>query len=135
MKRRKLYEYIRRIAKLYGATVKFKKFSGGFANHNGTLTVGTDVAKKEVVSTFCHELAHHMNLIDGKYKDYHDGSYAWMDRKDVEKSVKYAYKAEVYTDKRGKKLCKQWFPGVKYRVGYDGSQYSKGFLFGYYYRS
>lgn len=55
----------------------------------------------------------------------------WFDPKKLTKSVRYAYRAEQYTDRRGKKICKTWFSGVKFCSFYNGSDYSQGFMLGY----
>ena len=137
MKKRKLKAYMRSIAALYGCKVKFVKPGGGLANLDGSIIVGMGKSKKQAISTFCHELAHHCNQIDAIYPRYHrtyNKSNSWFNRKKLEKSAKYAYRAEAYTEKRGRKICKTWFPKVKYQSFYDGDEYSKGFLYGYYYR-
>jgi hypothetical protein len=138
MKRKKLKIYFQQIAALYGCKVIFNNnHNGGFANLDGSIEVGIKGPKDTIISVFCHELAHHCNQIDHIYPRYHQSKSKgenWFDPKKLTKSVRYAYRAEQYTDRRGKKICKTWFPGVKFCSFYNGSDYSKGFMLGYLYR-
>jgi len=131
MKEKELKEYMRNIAKLYGCKVSFRDISGGFFDGKGRITVGTKCSERGIVSSFCHELAHHCNQIDGKFSRYHNGD-GWLDRSNIIKSCNYAYRAERYTDLRGREICRTWFPYVRYEMAYDNSPHSKGFLLGYF---
>lgn len=77
-----------------------------------------------VVTIFCHELAHYKNYLDGKYSKYHRlGGKAFMKRfKTKDALIRYALKAEIYTDKRGKKLCAEYFPGIRFKKSYKMNQ-------------
>lgn len=133
MPTRKLKAYFKRIAKLYGCKVKFDKDEiGGSAPLKGTIIIGTQADNVEMIGTFCHELAHHCNQIDKKYKKYHTPGGGWFNKDKYKQSIAYAYAAEVYTEKRAKKLCKMWFPGTKYVTFYNKDRFSQGFLYGYY---
>lgn len=128
---------MKRIARFYRCKVSFTPGGGGTADLKGKIFVGVDVTKSFMISAFCHELAHHLNQQDKIYPRYHrssgqSGNEAWLDRSDYWGSIEYAYRAEAYTDRRGKKLCKQWFPKIKFYAFYTGSKYSRGFMYGYY---
>jgi len=136
MTHRKLKNYMVSIAKLYGARVIFEEGMTGTAELDGRIRVGTGGSKAYFISTFCHELGHHVNQIDGKYPIYHAGpnSRAWskVEKMSLEWRIAYAYRAEAYTDKVAKKLCATWFPGVKFSGYYNGDAQSKAFMYGYY---
>lgn len=135
MSKRKLKNYMVSIAKLYGAKVIFEDGEGGSAELDGRIRVGIRGSNRHVISTFCHELTHHINQVDGKYPIYHQTpGYSWKTVRHMspEWTINYAYRAEMYTDRNAKKLCALWFPGVKYHGFYMGDRASKAFVRGYY---
>lgn len=123
--------YMRQIAALYGCKVRFVNDIVSSASLKGHINVGLINTPNNFVSSFCHELAHHCNQIDGKFKKYHDRSFSWFNPNNLEKSIDYALKAERYTDHRGKMLCKQWFPEFDYIETYQYKN-SWQFLYNYY---
>lgn len=69
---------------------------------------------------FSHELGHYKNYLSGKYYKYHHlkGKPFMRSFKTKDALVKYALRAEIYTDKVGKKLCAKYFPDVIYKSSY-----------------
>lgn len=136
MKRRKLLRYCEDIAKLYGASVKWMPGdNGGYWNLNSVIYVSKDADNSRVISIFCHELAHYLNYVEGKYPLYHKSFNNFLNNfKSLSQGVAYAHRAESYTEQRGKKICKQFFPKTKYQSWYKaGNKESLGFLYGYYF--
>ena len=123
------------IASFYGCEVKFdSKRSGGFWLGE-SIVVGTSSNTGDVISTFCHELAHFINWKTGKFPIYHNpNNFEHMDEifPHYSKRVRYSLQAEIFTDKQGKKLCKEWFPRIKYRTTYKNTKACYEFLNGYY---
>jgi hypothetical protein len=83
-----------------------------FCSDSGSVT--------SLITIFLHELSHYKNYLDGKYYNYHHLSGKKFMRKFKTKDalITYALKAEIYTDKRGKKLCAEYFPGFKFNRTY-----------------
>ncbi len=82
--------------------------------------VGQVGSVASLVTIFCHELAHYLNYLDNTYYKYHhlSGKKFMRRFKTKDAIIKYALKAEVYTDKRGKKLCAKYFPDIKFKRTY-----------------
>lgn len=82
--------------------------------------VGDVGSVTSLVTIFCHELAHYKNFLDKRYYKYHGfGGKKFTRRfKTKDAVIKYALKAEVYTDTRGKKLCAKYFPDIKFKRTY-----------------
>jgi hypothetical protein len=96
--------------------------------------MGTSGSTSEIISVFCHELAHYKNDLEGKYPVYHrEDSCKAIKRMGVKRYAKYALKAEIYTEREGKKLAKIWFPTYKYSIVYKNTSYYEGFMYGYYF--
>lgn len=76
--------------------------------------------KQAIITIFCHELGHYKNFLSGKYYKYHHivGKKFLRKFKTKDAVVKYSLKAEIYTDKVGKKLCAQYFPEITYKGSY-----------------
>lgn len=111
-----------RIAREYGAKLHWVKGKGFGYYIPGTNKIhvaksGTD---KMIIRIFCHELGHYDNYLTGKYYKYHHlvGKKFLRHFKTKDSAVRYALKAEIYTDKVGKRLCARFFPGVKYKGSY-----------------
>lgn len=84
------------------------------------ICVGASGNVDSIVTIFCHELAHYKNFLEGKYWKYHSmGGKKFMRKfKTKDGLIRYALKAEIYTDKRGRRIAKQLFPDIKYRRSY-----------------
>lgn len=129
---------LNQIASFYGCKVKFTDDVGGFFGGD-YIVVGIKNSryntKSRIISTFCHELAHFINWKTGKYPIYHNpknfNKYGSFFRSHT-LLVRYSLRAEIFTDKVGSSLCKEWFPSVKYKVSYTNSTDSYQFLSGYY---
>jgi hypothetical protein len=128
-----LHKTFRDIAKLHGAKLIFVDSLKGGRYWNGIIVMGRKGSLKEQINIFCHELGHFKNDLEDKYPVYHQ-----IDAKKAIKKmgfkafVDYALRAEIYTDKVGKQLCKIWFPKYKYEIAYSYTEYWKGFMYGYY---
>ncbi len=124
MTHKEIKRYCEALAGLYGVNLTWLKGDWAFY-FSGTnrIAVGTKMNKREIISAFCHELGHYINFLDEKYYNYHSnykGKYFGF--KTVNRAARYALKAEIYTDKVGKLLCEQWFPGVKYQRWYYNNE-------------
>lgn len=127
---------LRQIASFYGCKVKFEHRPGGVFIGK-YIKIGYKGTRREIFSIFCHELAHFINWKTGRYPIYHNPknfdnfhkcfrSYGQL--------VRYSLNAEIFTDKQGAKLCKEWFPGIKYEILYKNTKLCYEFLAGYYFR-
>lgn len=131
-------KYCDKIAELYGVHVIWVKGHGGcYYPGSNIICVGKSANDRMVISTFCHEMGHFLNFINQKYAKYHNASDFRRRFKTKNAAVRYALKAELYTDKVGRKFCKTWFPGVRYHAGYKDNKYFfdllKKYLFGTYF--
>lgn len=111
-----------RIAREYGANLTWVKGKGFGYYIPGTNKIhvarsGNDTMIKTI---FCHELGHYDNYLTGKYFKYHHlrGKKFLRRFKTKHGAVKYSLKAEIYTDKVGKRLCARFFPEVVYKGSY-----------------
>ena len=132
-----LKKAMRQIAGFYGCKVRFKDQLGG-AWAGPYIVVGTLGNMTVQVSVFAHELAHFINWKTGRYPRYHDPKTfnTFHKRfKHLGQAVRYALNAEIFTEIEGKKLCKEWFPKIKYITSYRDNQSSYHFLLGYYFAS
>lgn len=123
-------QYMRSLAKLYGAQITFKanKLNVGddYGFDNGgiydsdkmRITIyGVDhFNTDQIVSAFCHELGHHVNKLNNKFYYYHNNDSSFTNNLSIK--LNYAFRAEQYTDKIGRQLCKIWFPNTKYIATY-----------------
>lgn len=119
MPSRKLIKYCQDIADLY--RVKLHWMEGSFGMYlpgTNKIFVGVDAPDSVVISIFCHELGHYENFLTGKYARYHRSGDFRKRFKFKRSAAKYALKAELYTEKVGRRLCKEWFPGVRYHQAY-----------------
>jgi len=129
----RLKRYIKDIAKLHGCKITFVNDAGGGRYWKNKIWVGIKTTDRELISTFCHELAHHKNTIEGKHGIYHSTDYSsdGVKKYGINRYADIMLKAEVYTEKVGKEICKIWFPGVKYDVAYKNDEYWRGWTRGY----
>lgn len=128
-----LFRYIKSICRIYKVKIRLRKGYGG-EYWAGQIILGTSGSTSDVISTFCHELAHYKNDIEGKYPIYHRvDSCKAVRRVGIRKYAKYALKAEIQTEHEGKKLAKIWFPKHRYQIVYKNNAYYEGFMYGYYY--
>lgn len=108
---------LRRIARSYKAKLRVTKNlpqgHGRYCN-DGTIKMSSRSTINEILSTFFHELEHHRQVAAGKYKRYYYGDF----------SIKYAYYAELNTDKCGRHLMKRYYPKHKFRGSYGDKAYA-----------
>lgn len=124
---------MRKISREYGVKISFRGNVEGGLYDAGKITIGTGTTNADLIDTFCHELGHFLNDIEGRYKLYHrhDSEYG-IKRMGYSRYAKYALKAELYTEKRGRELAKKWFPLHKFKASYRNTEYWRGFFFGYF---
>lgn len=118
---KQLKEKCERLAREYGAELTWVKGEYGYyIPGTNKIAVGNTGSSRSTTIIFCHELGHYKNYLDGKYYKYHHlkGPKFMRRFKTKDALVKYALKAEMYTDKVGRRLCKKHFPGVKYKASY-----------------
>lgn len=124
---------LKQIAKIYGVKIKLTNKSRGGFYWDNTIYLSKNMNSKDTLDVFFHELAHYKNDIENKYPLYHHVSSSKLIRiYGIKWFCRYALKAEIYTDKIGKNLCKIWFPKHKYEISYKNDNYNYGFLRGYY---
>lgn len=77
-------------------------------------------SKTAIATIFSHELGHYKNFLSGKYYAYHHltGKKFLRRFKTKDAVIRYALRAEIYTDKVGKRLCAQYFPEIVYKASY-----------------
>lgn len=128
-----LKKYLKEICKIYKVRLVYNDKIDGGVYWKNKITLGKHLSKKDLIDIFCHELGHYFNDIENKYPLYHkeDSSEA-IKKMGVKKYASYALEAELYTEKRGKKISKIWFPNHKYKSSYFRNSYWKGFFNGYY---
>lgn len=124
---------LRQVAKYYDIRASFTKTLkgvGGFSmSWNRVIIIDTNNRLDRLVSAFFHEIAHIHNYDGKKFWVYHQLSYR---NKYPTGFFQTALRAEMYTDKIGKRLQAIHFPGTKYVDGYkktDGkflAQYYRG---------
>jgi hypothetical protein len=116
-------KYCDSIAKFYGVNVTWTKGEEGwYIPGTNKIIVGTRANDTESISVFCHEMAHYLNFVNGKYAAYHSGGDFRKRFKTKTAGARYALKAELYTDKVGRRFCKMWFPEIKYKTWYKDNK-------------
>ena len=105
---------LRRIAKEHGLKLWFVPSLGA----GGEYCVGEDRAvvlldhtAAQLISIFFHELGHHVDYHAGLYPSYYRDTPLYRQRR-------IALRAERHADAVGKKLCRKYFPKVKYQKSY-----------------
>jgi len=127
-----LKNYMEEIAELHGCKVIFKN-ERECGYWNGILYIGTDGTFNETISSFCHELGHWINVLDGKWLDYHTKPHFDVVNKiGISLYVKDALQCEIYTDKIGKQICKEWFPYASYNTTYFNNKDCIDYLTNYF---
>lgn len=122
---RKLKKKCEKIAQEAGARLTWIEGQHGFyIPGTNKIFVGNTGSDQDTISIFCHELGHYKNYLNRKYYKYHHlKGKAFMRRfKTKDAVVRYALKAELYTDKVGRRLCKKLFPGVTFKAGYKNNR-------------
>jgi hypothetical protein len=128
-----LKNYLKEISKIYNVRLVFKPKTGGGVYWKNKITIDSNLSKNETIDIFCHELAHYFNDIENKYPAYHKkDACKVIEKMGLKKYANYALEAELYTEKRGKQICKVWFPKHKYKYSYFKNDYWRGFFYGYY---
>lgn len=134
MHRSRVKKYCKQIAKMYGANLRWINSSMGWYEGGNKISVGVKPTVEYMVCIFCHELAHYLNYIEGKYPLYHYadgyGSFTFFRKfKSPRLAAAYAHRAEVFTEKVGESLCVLYFPYVKYTYFYKtGDERSLNFV-------
>lgn len=126
MNKKQAKQKCEQIAREYGAKltwVKGKDF-GYYIPGTNKIFVAKDSSVNSLIIVFCHELGHYDNYLTGKYYKYHHlkGKRFMRTFKKKKSLVRYALKAELYTDKVGKRLCKQFFPDITYKGSYKNNK-------------
>lgn len=114
----RLTKRLRKIAKEFGLKLWFTKqfsISGEYHTGDDRAVVNLDNAFDHVASTFFHELGHHLDYHKGLYPSFYGSTPLYKQRR-------IALKAERHADKIGKKLCKKYFPKVKYHDSYKSDE-------------
>jgi hypothetical protein len=122
---------IKAIAKLFGVKLSFvprPDFSGSY-NCMGGINIGEwHLGYRQVdllYSTFFHELQHYIAHCSEKFFAYHSTPAFGVKTKESMRIYKIALRAERWTDKEARKLCKKWKPNVRYWPGYRYVKYSR----------
>jgi hypothetical protein len=66
----------------------------------------------KIITTFFHEVGHVICYRRGRYKMYNSGYFSYKHAK------KYALKAERAADTAGSKMCKKYYPNMKWKKSY-----------------
>ena len=90
------------------------------------VTINSKLTIQSMFSAAAHEISHILNKREGKYPIYH--SYKGWIEPYSSKFLATAHRAELYTDKRGKKLLKLEYPQFKYESGYSNTKSSKKWM-------
>lgn len=127
MTRSALKRKCERIARETGANLTWiegKKNYGYYIPGTNKIFVCAGGTKHSIILIFCHELGHYKNYLSRKYYKYHHlkGKKFLRRFKTKDAVIKYALKAEIYTDKVGARLCAQYFPGVAYVGSYKNNK-------------
>lgn len=127
---RQLKEKCERIAREAGADLTWinnerKSQYGYYIPGTNKIFVSKNAPPSAVICIFCHELGHYKNYLSGKYYKYHHlrGKPFMRKFKTKDAVVRYSLKAEIYTDKVGKRLCAQYFPRVRYTKTYKFNKF------------
>lgn len=113
-----------RIAREAGAKLTWIKGDYGYYIPGTNKIFVGGSTKRAIVTIFCHELGHYKNYLSGKYYKYHHlrGKPFLRKFKTKKAVVQYSLKAELYTDKVGKRLCAEHFPEVVYKGAYKNNK-------------
>lgn len=133
MTKLKWAEELRKIARLYGVRVRFYKGGDGsgtahLAKRYVTVSMN-DVTMEYIAGVVFHEIAHLVNKDTCKFPIYHSPR-EWNKRKPTAAFLRTAFRAEMYTEKIGKRLMKIHMPWLKFKYAY-GDKESKQWLKNY----
>lgn len=118
------------IAKFYGAKLTWIVGDWGFyIPGSNKIHVGGTGNDRIVKSIFFHELGHFMNFVNQKYPRYHSSTTWTRKFKTKRGAARYALRAELYTEKVGRRLMKQWYPKEKYKQNYRDNRFWFEFLY------
>lgn len=114
-KNSKLIKKLRVIAKSYGMRLHTKpqmSCQGEYAHTKRTAWINLSQTEDQLVSTFFHELGHHIDYSNGKFAKFYDN------RSSLATLRAISLRAERHADWVGQKLCKKYFPHVRYEKAY-----------------
>lgn len=106
---------IRRIAYAFGVKLKIcssKNFLAEYECGSKTIRISLEEERDTFISMFFHELGHYVEHVFNKYKTFYHS------KTPLYKMRLVALKAERSADKTGRRLCKIYFPDVKYESSY-----------------
>jgi len=106
---------LHKIAKTHGVRLWFRPslgFSGEYHVGCDLIIVQLDNPAVRVISTFFHELGHHTDFHNKIFRDFYDNNAP------LKRMRPTALKAERHADATGEKLCKKYFPKIKYEQSY-----------------
>lgn len=85
----------------------------------GIIAVSSDTTNlSSFISILCHEMCHYFCYNQGLYNSYHR-AFNPRTKADKLRFRRVALKAERFVDQMGYKMCKDYFPGVRYKFGYN----------------
>lgn len=114
-KQSKLIKELRKIAKMYGMKLYTKptmSCQGEYSHNKKSAWINLDQEHDPLVSTFFHELGHHIDYTEGKFVKFYDN------RSSLATLRAISLRAERHADKVGQTLCKKYFPSVRYEKAY-----------------
>lgn len=110
-----LFIRLRKIAKTFGARLHMSstvELNGTYDYETSLICVSKVNTRAGIISTFFHELGHHVEYTSGKYKNYYNY------RRSLKTQRRLALRAERSADKTGEQLCKKFYPNVRYERAY-----------------
>ena len=126
---KKTKDYCETLAKMHGAKLTWLKNDrksphGYYIPGTNKIHVSMNCSERMIISIFCHELSHYLNFLNKKYYKYHalTGKKYLKRFKTKHAAVRYALDAELYTDRMGRRFCKQHFPGIKFHASYKDNK-------------
>jgi hypothetical protein len=121
------------LARFNNINVEFKDtkdFVGAAVSQENTIILSHSLIncndKSKIVSTFFHEVSHIIAFHQGKYIQYHRG-YKNPTRKQRIAIRRTGWNAELYVDKKGRELMKEFYPGLKYDKAYSTAKDKREF--------
>lgn len=121
-------EIIKKLCKMYNILYRIKNLhnSAGLAHiEKELIIINGDIKfkkKKEelafFISTVLHEICHILTARKGKFRVYNYIDPFKCSKKERNIYLQTALRAEVYVDKMAEKLCKRFFPGVRFVKSY-----------------
>lgn len=114
-KHERVTKKLRRIARLHDMKLRFKPSVGLKAEYwvgDSLAILQLEVTERELVSNFFHELGHHLDYTSGLFRSF------YSPKTPLYVQRKVSLKAERHADKIGERLCRKYFPKVKFRKSY-----------------